>query len=42
VVAVLAISLPYKLNLILAILSAVVVGITADRLLKTKKAGVSL
>ena len=41
-VAVLAISLPYKLNLILAILSAVVVGITTDRLLKTKKAGVSL
>lgn len=42
IVAVLAISLPYKLNLILAILSAVVVGITTDKLLKTKKSGVSL
>jgi len=42
VVAVLAISLPYKLNLILAIFSAVVVGITTDRLLKTKKAEGSL
>lgn len=41
IVAVVAISLPYKLNLILAILSAVAVGIATDKLLKSKKVGVS-
>lgn len=42
IVAVIAISLPYKLNLILAILSAVVVGITADKIFKHKETKVSL
>ncbi len=42
VIAVLTMSLPYKLNLILAILSAVAVGMATDKYFRSKKIEVSL